>query len=96
MNALTKMSGKGQVVIPKKVRDRLRFGTGDRLEVVERPDGVLLRKPGLGKSGRSFEEVTAQIRRILRYDGPAVSIDDMNATIASGWAQAARHSDARD
>jgi len=96
MNALTKMSGKGQVVIPKDVRDRLQFAAGDRLEVVERPDGVFLRKQATGKSGRSFEEITARIRAQIKYDGPPVSIEDMNHAIDEGWSEAARRSDARD
>lgn len=95
MNAFTTLSGKGQVVIPKDVRERLRLDIGDKLEVVERPDGVLLRKPVFSKSGRSFEEITDHIRRLVRYDGPPVSIDDMNATISEGWAEAARRGDAR-
>ncbi len=96
MNAFTKLSAKGQVVIPKDVRNRLNFDPGDQLEVVERPDGVLLRKPASGKSGRSFEEITAHLRSIIRYDGPPVSIEDMNRSIADGWEEAARRSDARD
>lgn len=98
MNAHTKMSERGQVVIPKEVRDRLRIAVGDRLEVVERPDGVLLRKPSDGKSGRSFEEITVRLREIASaYNGPPVSIEEMNETIAEGWRDAALRSDcARD
>ena len=85
MNAFTKMSEKGQVVIPKDVRRRLRIGAGDQLEVIERPDGVLLRKP-FQRSGESFDAVTARIRTHLRYDGPPVSIADMDQTITEMWA----------
>ena len=85
MNAVTTMSGKGQVVIPKDVRDRLRFGAGDRLEVVERPDGVLLRKPFV-RSGETFEDVTTRIRARLRYTGPPVSVADMDHALADMWA----------
>ena len=79
------MSERGQVVIPKGVRERLRMGPGDRLEVVERPDGVLLRKP-FQRSGEDFDTITARIRSRIRYDGPAVSIDDMNRAVADMWA----------
>lgn len=85
MSAVTTMSGKGQVVIPKDVRDRLRIGAGDRLEVVERPDGVLLRKP-FQRSGESFEQVTARIRARLCYTGPPVSIEEMSDSVAEMWA----------
>ncbi len=85
MNAITIMSERGQVVIPKDVRDRLRMSSGDRLEVVERPDGVLLRKPFL-RSGEDFDTITGRIRSRLRYEGPPVSIEDMNQAVADMWA----------
>jgi AbrB family looped-hinge helix DNA binding protein len=44
MTAMTKVSAKGQVVIPKDVRDRLRWPQGTELEVVDGPAGVMLRK----------------------------------------------------
>jgi AbrB family looped-hinge helix DNA binding protein len=85
MNAQTTVSSKGQIVIPKDVRDRLKITAGDQFEVVERPDGVLLRKAS-AKSGKSFEEVTAKIKSIIRYDGPPVSIEEMNEAVADMWA----------
>ena len=86
MNAQTSVSAKGQVVIPKDVRERLRFLPGDRLDVVERPDGVLLRKPKKKKTGETFEQITARIRARIKYDGPPVSIEDMDRAIAEMWA----------
>jgi AbrB family looped-hinge helix DNA binding protein len=86
MNAHTTLSEKGQVVIPKDVRDRLRLVPGDRLEVVERPDGVLLRKRASTKSGETFQQITARIRSRIKYDGPAVSIEDMDRAITEMWA----------
>ncbi len=86
MNAFTKMSDKGQVVIPKDVRDRLRLSAGDRLEVIERGDGVLLRK-NVQKSGETFDEITARIRaRVGSVDRPT-SIADMNNAVAEMWVQ---------
>lgn len=86
MNARTTVSAKGQVVIPKDVRDRLKLAAGDKLEVVERPDGVLLRKPAV-KSGESFEEITARIRSRINYQGPPVSLEEMDQAIADMWAR---------
>jgi AbrB family looped-hinge helix DNA binding protein len=42
MNAITKMSAKGQVVIPKDVRDRLRWLGGTPLKIVESGNSVTL------------------------------------------------------
>jgi AbrB family looped-hinge helix DNA binding protein len=85
MNAHTKMSGKGQVVIPKGIRDRLHLAPGDELDVIERPDGLLLRKTR-PSSGESFDEITARIRSRVNYSGSPVSIEDMNRAIADMWA----------
>jgi len=39
MKSATRLTGKGQVVIPKPVRQRLRWRSGLRLEVETLPDG---------------------------------------------------------
>ena len=96
MNASTTLSAKGQVVIPKPTRDRLRMRAGQKFEVVETPEGVLLKR--LPMKGRMpFEEAMARIRSLVRYDGPPVTIEEMNETIRDGWRDAALRSDrARD
>jgi len=85
MNATTKLSGKGQVVIPKDVRDRLKLAPGDKLDVIERADGILLRRQR-AKSGESFEAITERIRKIVNYQGPPVSLEEMDQAIADMWA----------
>jgi AbrB family looped-hinge helix DNA binding protein len=80
MNARTTMSAKGQVVIPKHVRDRLGFRVGEQLDVIETAGGILLKKHS-HKSGESFEEITARIRARVNYNGPPVSIEEMNESI---------------
>jgi AbrB family looped-hinge helix DNA binding protein len=84
MNAFTLISGKGQVVIPKAVRDRLQLSPGDRLEVVERPDGVLLRRE-TRPSTESFEAITERIRSRVVYVGPPLSLEEMDRAIADMW-----------
>ena len=80
VNAQTKVSAKGQVVIPKDVRDRLRFAPGTALEVIESGDSVTLRHVRPPKT-RTFEECIARIKARANYTGPPVSIEEMNASI---------------
>lgn len=78
MNAQTKVSAKGQIVIPKRVREQLDWVAGTELEIEETLDGVLLR-PKIDSSRRiTYEEFK---RRRPRYDGPVISIEEMNEAI---------------
>ena len=81
MHAQTTLSGKGQVVIPKDVRDALGLVPGQKLDVVKAGNGVLLR-PILQKSGRTAEEIFANLREIApKWEGPPVSIAEMDRAI---------------
>lgn len=96
MNAITTMSAKGQVVIPKDVRDRLRLRPGEKLEVVETSNGISLNRVD-ARERISMEEANRRLAPIRAlYKGPPVTIDEMNETIAERWRQAALRSDARD
>jgi AbrB family looped-hinge helix DNA binding protein len=86
MNAQTRVSAKGQVVIPKEIRTRHQMSAGRVLDVIETPEGVLLR-PSVLKQGLSVDEVLARIKETVHYDGPPVTIEDMNKTIEQMWAQ---------
>jgi len=79
------MSAKGQVVIPKDVRDALGLKPGQALDVVQTAGGVMLR-PVAHKSGRSFDEITAEIRSLVSYDGPRIPVEDMDRAIVEMWA----------
>jgi AbrB family looped-hinge helix DNA binding protein len=92
MNQQIKISTKGQIVIPQETRRRLNWKQGQQLEVVETASGIFLRRPSEIKK-RSPEEVLAKIRSLVQYDGPTVTIDEMNETISEGWRQAALNSD---
>ncbi|MEG8039009.1 AbrB/MazE/SpoVT family DNA-binding domain-containing protein [Sphingomonas sp. LR60] len=90
MSARTTLSAKGQVVIPKDVREALALRPGQQLDVIRCGDSVLLR-PAPTKSGQSADEVAARVRELAAsYQGPVVSIDDMNATVAEHWAASGR------
>jgi len=78
MNAQTKMSAKGQVVIPKAVRDRLQWDAGAELEVIETASGVLLRRPERKRERITIEEFR---KRVPPYNGPRISLDDMEDAV---------------
>lgn len=69
----TRVSTKGQVVLPKSVRDARNWRSGTELEVVPHPEGVLLRTPTPAK-----RYTLDDLYGFLKYDGPPVSIEDMN------------------
>lgn len=90
MNALTTLSEKGQVVIPKDVRDALGFATGQKLEVTPSGNGVFLR-PVQQKSGRSADEIFARLREIApSWQGKAVSIEEMDHAVDAMVGQRSR------
>lgn len=93
MSARTVLSAKGQVVIPKDLRDSLGFKTGQALDVIQTGGGVLLR-PAMARSGRSNAEILEDVRKITRrYEGPPVSIEEINQTIAEEWAKSGLRGD---
>lgn len=77
MNAQTKVSGKGQVVIPKDVRNRLGMVEGTVLDVIESADGVFLRRPAKRKK-MSVEEATVRLRELIKWDGPPLPIERLS------------------
>lgn len=63
--ATTKMSSKGQVVIPEEIRKRLRLKTGDRFVVLGEKDTVIL-KTITPPSMDEFDELITEVRRQAR------------------------------
>jgi AbrB family looped-hinge helix DNA binding protein len=81
MNAVTKVSAKGQVVIPKDVRDRLNWPQGTELEVIAGPGGVTLRGKKKLVDMAEFDRKLAELRAIVNYSGPKVTDAEANAAI---------------
>jgi AbrB family looped-hinge helix DNA binding protein len=75
--ARTRLSSKGQVIIPKAVRDRQGWRPGVELEVEDQGDAVVLR-PAKPFPPTKFEEV----RGCLKYDGPPLTIEEMDEAVA--------------
>lgn len=76
MAATTTLSTKGQIIVPAATRRRLGWHPGTRLIVEDTPDGVLLKSAPLFAPTR-LEDVAG----MLRYDGPAKTIEEMDASI---------------
>lgn len=73
---VTTVSTKGQVILPKAIRDQKHWTPGTRLVVENTPQGVLLRE------ATSLPETRPEdVFGMLKYDGPPVSIEEMNEAI---------------
>lgn len=68
-------SSKGQIVLPKKTRERLGIASGTVLDVIDTPAGIELRLAKTGKAG-SVDEALQRLRAAIRYDGPALDEAD--------------------
>ncbi|MBB4153868.1 AbrB family looped-hinge helix DNA binding protein [Sphingomonas jinjuensis] len=75
------MSEKGQVVVPKAVRDRLGWSPGTDLDVVETVDGVMLRRRRAARKTISPDEAVARFKQIYRHAGSAVTLEEMDQAV---------------
>jgi len=73
----TVISTKGQVILPKAIRDQRHWPTGTRLTVENTPEGVLL-KPTPVFPASSIDAVFGS----LHHQGPALSIGNMDEAIS--------------
>jgi AbrB family looped-hinge helix DNA binding protein len=77
MTAQTRLSAKGQVVIPKDVRDRLGLTEGTVFDVIEREGEIVLKKDAALSDGMSAAAALREIQSVYRYDGSPISIKEM-------------------
>jgi AbrB family looped-hinge helix DNA binding protein len=75
----TRLSSKGQVILPKSIRSAHHWEPGIDFLVEDTGDGVLLR-PIKPFNQTRLEDVIG----CTGYKGPAKSIEDMDAAIADG------------
>jgi AbrB family looped-hinge helix DNA binding protein len=75
----TRLSTKGQLIIPKVIRDRHGWSPGVELAIEDRGESVIVRL------ARPFPETTLdELAGCMRYRGPARSLEEMEAAIERG------------
>lgn len=72
MNAIARLSTRGQLVIPKELRDRRGWREGTEVEIIECGDELRLR-PASPRRKIPAKQAFAEARRILNYQGPFYS-----------------------
>jgi antitoxin PrlF len=83
--ATAKITSKGQVTIPRRIREHLRVGEGDRLEFRVDEEGAV-RLVSVGRPARDLYGM------LHRPDTRPVSVEEMNVAIAAGRQDADRRS----
>lgn len=75
-NQTVRLSTKGQVILPKSIRQRKHWHAGTRLIVEDTTDGVLL------KAARVFEAARPdEVFGLLKASGPPKTIEEMDAGV---------------
>jgi AbrB family looped-hinge helix DNA binding protein len=83
----TVISTKGQVILPKAMREALSLRPGMKLVVEKTPEGILLKPAPLFAPSR-FEEVFG----MLKHEGPAKTVEQMDEGIAAAVTERDRRS----
>ncbi|NUQ19170.1 MAG: AbrB/MazE/SpoVT family DNA-binding domain-containing protein [Sphingomonas sp.] len=84
MNASTRISSKGQVVIPKEIRDALHLKPGEALAVTREGRRIVLEAAAPDVEQISYQEFK---RSVPAYKGRPVSIEEMRdlSAIFASW-----------
>ncbi|WP_119269802.1 AbrB/MazE/SpoVT family DNA-binding domain-containing protein [Taklimakanibacter deserti] len=72
----TRVSTKGQVILPKAIREKRRWNAGTELVVEETPEGVLLKAASLVP-----RTDPKKVFGMLAYRGRPKTIEEMNAGV---------------
>jgi AbrB family looped-hinge helix DNA binding protein len=76
--ATATVTSQGQITIPLEVRKKPGIKPGDRVRFIEGENGEFILKP---KTGSLMD-----MKGCLHWTGKPVTIEEMNETIAKGWA----------
>ncbi len=80
-SARTRVSTKGQVILPKAIRDKRKWAAGTELTVEETTEGVLLKPTPIFAPTR-VEQVAGMLRGRSSL-GRVLTIEEMDETIAA-------------
>jgi AbrB family looped-hinge helix DNA binding protein len=72
------LTSKGQITIPREVRERLHLKTGSRIDFIVEPSGQVVLKP-IDRNFRSIRGIVSSRRK------RPISIKEMNEAIAQGY-----------
>lgn len=75
---MTTVSTKGQVILPKSIRQRRHWDVGTRLIVEDTPDGVVLRAAPIFRLTRPGDVFGS-----LKVAGPPKTLEEMDAGVAA-------------
>ena len=78
MSVRARVSSKGQLVLPKAVRDAYGLTAGSEVELESAGDAILLRPAGR-KARRTYS--IEDVAGFLKYDGPPVTPEDMERAL---------------
>ncbi len=76
----TLLSSKGQIIIPKALREARHWSPGMRLEVLETTEGLLLKPVDRPRKTPLHTGLTA-IRQRVGYRGPVVTLAEMDSAV---------------
>ena len=81
--ATVTLSSKGQIVIPKEIREQLQWHAGTQVTLLAGPSGITL-KTAPKKTGRRLEDLIG----MLKHEGPPLSTEELCAPVddAEDWA----------
>lgn len=89
-NTRSHVSSKGQVVIPKAIRDAKGLGVGSEVEFVDHPEGVLMKLPQRKKY--TLQDLIG----CLPYNGPPITEEmikaGIDAALTERWERKERNS----
>lgn len=81
MSSITTLSSKGQLVLPKSLRDAKHWRPGTRLVAIETADGVLLKAEAPSRPEPTSVDALVGL---LKHSGPAIPEADWQPRLDAG------------